>query len=399
MKLKNLLGLLLLPLSLAVADCDGDDDGNGGATNTPTNSSSGGSTALGGGGANSTGGSNAGGSSAGGNNTGGNTGGSSVGGNSAGGSGGASPGGVAYAFMAVHLDPGSFPKQGGDPAVDRPQTCWPTLVELIAAADTGGHKLTLMFTAQWGYYLDQPPCPVPDDGDFDGTYEYQGAEYGTCKTLVHAFEAHGHAIAFHHHPFDAPASWDGFTNDPSKTTHPDYLGTVAQAKAYVDPLSATGAAGVVSATTEEFPLGGGFIRFTSARGPTPYVDATDRGDLASRPCGWGEDGHPVWRLRMRSYTSSGVYSLVRDTELPQAVQDLSGTGGEPWTVGLVTHAINVYDNTMVPYEALFTKLQTLGLTLEKLETVEGYYAWTSGDPASPLPANECPPDEGLDPPT
>ena len=71
-------------------------------------------------------------------------------------------GGVGYAFMAVHLDPGSIPDDSGNPNTARPVQCWPTLIELVEAADAHDSKLTLMFTGQWGYYLREGgDCVLP----------------------------------------------------------------------------------------------------------------------------------------------------------------------------------------------------------------------------------------------
>ena len=300
--------------------------------------------------------------------------------------------GVGYAFFAIHLDPGSVPKDGGHPNTSRPEQCWPTLINLVETADTYAHKLTLMFTGQWGYYFSEAGnCVVPDGAP----YSYQGTNYDTCAALVRGFEANGHAIAFHHHPHGNPrVNWDGFSNSPIAQDSPEYLGPVSDAKDYVDALSADGAAGVISGTLEEYPLGGGGINFTSARGPTAYEDADNRGDLASRPCAWAEDNQNVWRLRMRSYTGNSVYDLVRETELTAAINDLAATFGEPWTVGFVTHAVNVFDNSMTPYVALFDALSDAGLTLETLETVERHYDWTAEDAALAGSEHLCPPNEG-----
>ena len=222
-------------------------------------------------------------------------------------------GGIQQGFFALHLDPGPVAKEGDSPSAARPKEYLDDVLRLVERGDTADHKFTLMFTGQWAHHLQSSECLLPfQEGSLPGSYAYQGEQVDSCTGLVHALEANGHEIALHHHPAGAPASWDGYSNTPP--TGPEqlnYLGTVDDLLERVGQLSANGIQGITSCTTEEFPTGEHFIRVTSARGPTAYVDGENRGDLVSTPCAWIEDGNPVWRLRMRSAKTLKIDELNR----------------------------------------------------------------------------------------
>lgn len=306
--------------------------------------------------------------------------------------------GIQYAFMAVHLDPGSIPVDpvGGGPNTSRARDYFRSLVELVLAADLGGHKLTIMFHAQWSVYVDADECMALLAGVPGGQYEYQGVGYESCHDLVRAIEANGHEIAMHHHPLTAPSSWDGFTNQTSwtadrdhdnvdETYHVDgsgpdgsdpwYLGDLDAMMAYHDSIPVGGRSNIVSATTEEYPTE---ILFSAAGGPEAYVDADTPGDLVSAPCATDFEGYWVWQIRMRSYTSPRLHDTVQ-AELPKALADFDGFGDEPWVVGFVTHAKNVGDIGIDPYQDLFDQLTSSGLTLETVNQVMGHYSYTADD--------------------
>jgi len=296
--------------------------------------------------------------------------------------------GLVYAFFAIHLDPGNSPAlpDDGGPNPSRGLEYFDDLVDLVEAADTGGHKLTLMFTAQWAAHVLSTDCALPGPPGA-GDYVYQGASHADCLDLVRAFETHGHEIAFHHHPEDAPNNWDGFTN--TAPPHPQgHLGTVDDLMDWVEQVPVGGIDTLTAGTTEEYPSTHA-LRFMSARGPTPYVNATERGDLASTPCAWSEDGNEVWRWRMRSYSND--HSLVRG-ELQAAAADLATVPG-PWTAGFITHAKDV-DGDLVEYVQLFDALSQLNLVMEGLSTVASHYDWTDEDPI-PGGTHDCPADEAL----
>ena len=297
--------------------------------------------------------------------------------------------GLRHGFFAVHLDPGANPGLAdGTPDPSRPKAHFDELSDLVEAADVHGHKLTLMFTAQWAAHMVSPLCEPPADAlPPEGAYTYASEAHSTCLSLIRAFEAQGHEIAFHHHPEVAPASWDGFSNQPGDELLPGYLGTVDALLAYVSALPAMGPEAITAGTTEEYPQGTHYLRVMSARGPTPYVGPDALGDLASRPCSWFEDGNHVWRVRMR-----GMTPTLAD-ELDRAYRDLA-EAPEAYTVGFVTHAKDV-DGALETYVALFTQLDALGLTLQGLSAAVGNYPYTQGDPASDT-AHGCPEDEALD---
>jgi len=316
--------------------------------------------------------------------------------------------GIEYAYMAVHLDPGNTPVDPvtGLPHANRPLAHLPDLTDLVVAADVGGHELTLMFTIQWAHHVLDLACTVPEDGDLDDEYEYQGTEYADCLSLIRAFEANGHEIAMHHHPQGVPAAWDGITDLESWTADRDfdgqdetyfadgggpngadpyYLGTTEFMMTFVDSIPTSGAA--TSGTTEEWPPG---LTFSAAGGPEDYVDASNPGDLVSQPCAADHDGHWVWQVRMRTYTSTLIQDQVTASELPDALVDFAGHPDAPWLVGFVTHAINVDETGIGQYEALFAQLSAAGLTLQGLRDVMDHYAETAGDPSAADASLHCP---------
>jgi hypothetical protein len=317
---------------------------------------------------------------------------------------------IARAYMAVHLDPGS-------PAVDlytgeishaRAVEALPFLAMLIAEAEARDHRLTLMFTAQWASYVQHPDCVVPDDADGDGQYEYRGLEYADCLDLMRAYEVTGHEIAMHHHPITAPATWDGYTDllsweadrdhdgadelyfaDGGGPNGPDplHLGSIAEMMLLVDGVPASGQ--VSSATSEEYPP---YVQVSAAGGPTEYVDMAEPGDLVSTPCAADFDGHGAWQVRMRSFTNNTHQDDVMIDELPRALVDVEAAPEPPYTLGFVTHAINVQETGVDQYQTLFTQLSAASLFLEPLVDVVGSYAVTSDDPGQAAPDDQCPPE-------
>ena len=298
-------------------------------------------------------------------------------------------GGIQQGFFALHLDPGPVAKEGDSPSAARPKEYLDDVLRLVERGDTADHKFTLMFTGQWAHHLQSSECLLPfQEGSLPGSYAYQGELVDSCTGLVHALEANGHEIALHHHPAGAPASWDGYSNTPP--TGPEqlnYLGTVDDLLERVGQLSANGIQGITSCTTEEFPTGEHFIRVTSARGPTAYVDGENRGDLVSTPCAWIEDGNPVWRLRMRSAKT------LKIDELEQAFTDL-GASEQRYTVGLVTHGKDIADLGLGHFEPIFARLEEQGIALRGLTHTAESYPFTAQEPQPEGPFS-CPPDEGL----
>jgi len=88
---------------------------------------------------------------------------------------------------------------------------------------------------------------------------------------------------------------------------------------YVEVLPIGGGITITSGTLEEYPSSHNLLTM-SARGSTPYVDGNDRGDLASTPCSWNEDGNDIWRFRMRSFSVNVI------DELGHAHVDLANSG-------------------------------------------------------------------------
>jgi hypothetical protein len=298
------------------------------------------------------------------------------------------PTGIRYGYLAVHLDPGGSSTAPGtsEPNPSRGIEYFANLVALVEAADIGKHKLTLMFTAQWAAHVLSPTCELPGAVD-SSLYTYRDTEVVTCLELVRAFESYGHEVSFHHHPKGVKASWDGFTNDPPPHP-PGYLGSVDDLMAWGAQIPVGGIDTVRSGTLEEDPALHS-IRFTGARGPTPYIGAEDLGDLVSQPCAWLENGNAVWRFRMRTYTKG--FADIR-AEAAAAYTDLREVPG-PWTIGFVTHAKDV-DGALGEYETLFSWLSESEIQLEGLSSVAARYDWTANTPRADGP-RACPEDEAL----
>ncbi len=298
-------------------------------------------------------------------------------------------GGIQQGFFALHLDPGPVAKEGEHPSAARPKDYLDDVLRLIERGDTADHKFTLMFTGQWAHYLHSSECLLPLQVESPpGTYVYHGEIVDSCLELVRALEANEHEIALHHHPAGAPASWDGYSNTlPTGPEQLNYLGTVDDLLELVGKLSVNGIQGITSCTTEEFPEGEHFIRVTSGRGPTPYVDGENRGDLVSTPCAWVEDGNPVWRLRMRSAKT------LKMEELDRAFADLETSEGL-YTVGLVTHGKDIADLGLAHVEKILLRLEEEGIVLRGLTHVAETYSFAKflPDTASPW---ACPADEEL----
>ena len=99
---------------------------------------------------------------------------------------------------------------------------------------------------------------------------------------------------------------------------------------------------------------------------------------------------------MRHYTTADVHEKVYGTagqpgELECAVIDYTGLQ-DTWLVGFVTHANNVADEGITPYADLFSKLSSLGLTLEPLSSIADYFPYTQLDPENAPPDKVCPPE-------
>ena len=294
---------------------------------------------------------------------------------------------VFHGYFAVHLEPGTPPTRAGQPNTARMTQYLTDLSQLVSEADVFGHKLTLMFTAQWAYGLSLDECILPDDGDGNPTRSpYQGETYESCLTLVRAWAAHGHEIAMHHHPYHVN-SWDGFANGPPKDD-PHYLGDMTAMMTFLSPLADT----FRSATSEEFPEGGGDFQFTGARGYTEYVGVHDGGDLVSKPCAWTEGEQTVWRSRMRHFTSASAQPKTL-AEVERVFDDYAEQEGQ-WTLGFVTHAKNVDETGLSGFSTLFEVLSSAGVSLKGLATVSEQYDYAR-TPADEAPESyHCGPDEG-----
>jgi len=317
--------------------------------------------------------------------------------------------GIQYAYMPIHMEPGNQPVDPvtGTINFDRPKTYFKDMVKVVEAADVYGHHLTLMFNPQWAAYIVDPSCELPLDDSPGPEYAYQGTDHSDCLSLIRAMELQGHELALHHHPLTAPSTWDGFTSAESWTADRDglpgeetyysdgsgpagadpyHLGDLDDLMAWLDQLPAAGPGHILTATTEEYP---GSVRFSAAGGYVGYMNAQNPGDLVSRPCATDFDGHWVWQLRMRLFTSDVLQNKVMVQELPKAMTDFAQASDGPYVVAFVAHARNVFQTGVQPYSDLFAKLDELGLRLERAQDVMAHYTETAGDPADAAPELMC----------
>ena len=267
---------------------------------------------------------------------------------------------------------------------------------------------------QWASFFVDATCNALLSGPAADTYAFGETRYANCLDLVRAVEASGHEIAVHHHPVDAPSTWDGFTDatmweadrdrdgvsesyfaDGGGPFGPDpyHLGDVEDMMAYLDALPAGGAGQIVSATTEEYPSS---VRYSTAGGNDPFGGDEHWGDLASVPCVATYGEHSVWQLRMRLYTSAANQGTVREVELPAALASSLVSFDRAASLGFVTHAKNVAETGVEPFEALFDTLAEAGIRTRTVATVMEGYPETADDPSDMGESWHCPPTQAHD---
>lgn len=300
-------------------------------------------------------------------------------------------------IMVVHLEPGAMPTDPitGLPNTTRASNYFRDLLSLIELADDHAHKITIMFSPQWAYFVSSSACTLPAVGA--APYEYQGTTPSDCTALFHAIEAHGHEIALHHHPLDAPSGWDGYTSlstweadrdgDGEDETYfsdgggingpdPHHIGDLDAMLATVAPLSST--LTVRTATTEEFHS---LLKFSVAGGPEPYTSPAEPGDLLSRPCVAQYGENHLWEVRMRLFTSDRAQEAVLNQEVPDAIDQLAQGETNALVFGFVTHALNVSETGLAHYQALFSLLQENNIPMRSTQSVMDAYDETQAAPA------------------
>ncbi len=315
-----------------------------------------------------------------------------------------------YAIMPIHLDPGAPARDRitGLPNTTRPESYFRYLIDITEKADEYDFKLTLMFTPQWAQYITSSACELPSGSPPTDRFEYRSETPSDCLELVHAFATHGHEIAMHHHPLDAPSGWDGYTDETNWTADRDfdgideayfadgggpngadplYLGTTADLMALVGQLQPEIDTGIVTATTEEFPDA---IYNSVAGGPEAFRDLSNPGDLLSQPCATDRHGHAVWELRMRLFTTESTRSTVLDDELDDALTAVSATTGAGWVFGFVTHASNVAETNLVQYADLFARLSEHAVQIRAVSQVMQAFERTQNAPADMVREYPCP---------
>jgi len=177
------------------------------------------------------------------------------------------------------------------------------LVVFVALADQYGHKLTLEFQPQWAEYALTHP---------------------NALAQLRSWEANGHEIAVHHHGVSHPA-WDGYTNAPGYQNRPEYRGTMENAMALLNQLTANGPPLTGDMTDEETNWPPTLIYATGGLG-------MQGGSLTSTPTTVTYHGVTATQVSNRSFVlDKGLDATLE--ELQAAVQ--AAAPGK--IVGIVTH--------------------------------------------------------------
>jgi hypothetical protein len=212
------------------------------------------------------------------------------------------------------------------------------LVEMVAAFESRGHRLTLEFQPQWAEYALAHPEALEQ---------------------VRNWEANGHEVAFHHHGLDHPA-WDGFTSDPSKARHTHYRGDMAFALSLVSQLSANGQIRTAGMTDEDTDWPAGVIYATGGQGlsgetivSTPH-NATYNGQVVT------EVAHRAYGLTQQNGPNVSLH------EIQQAIE----SAGPGQVLGLVTHPFDFAANRD-DFDALFEMVEHFDIKFAAVSAMLG----------------------------
>ena len=174
-------------------------------------------------------------------------------------------------FIAIHCDPQHAEERD-----------WNALVDLVAAADGRGQKLTIQLNPVWGSTIASVP--------------------GSLDTIA-AWVTTGHEISGHHHIWSHSGGWDGYSLEEGADEDPDYLGDMQQWLADLESILPEGTSiQTVSAKDHDFPPGVAFQ--TGGSNSTP-----DPNDAASIPTPKFLAGQLVWNLNHAALIAGGTWQI------------------------------------------------------------------------------------------
>jgi hypothetical protein len=217
-------------------------------------------------------------------------------------------------FIAIHLEPGGQPT-----TTDYPEQYWPTLIDLVEAADQFDQKLNLFFNPQWGTYILEDPEKL---------------------SLVREWESNGHLLGMHHHG-PHHGSWNGYTNQDEFMINGKYMGTMDDAMEIMNQLPINGKilAGTF-AVDEDKPYDHPDVYYSADGGL--YMEA----DIVTVPTLVEYNGHEVLELSHAIYGTGGNSAVSLDS-----VQVAIDSMNKDEVAGIVWHCKNFED--AIPYIQLF----------------------------------------------
>lgn len=228
-------------------------------------------------------------------------------------------------FLAVHHEPGPDPRSTAYAA-----RYWPSLVELVAAADAHGHRLTLLLNPQWAAFVLEDPARLAQ---------------------VRAWEGKGHEVGLHSHGPSMNA-WNGYTNQPAFRTDAGYLGGTDAMMAVMNAVPSAGRIRTAAVTDgdsdHDYPAG---ILYDVDGGASGVADLVS----TPTPVIWG--GRTMTGLRHARHGATDSPVQVGQTEIAAALDRVT----EGQVVGIVFHCFEFHDAPGV-YRSLFSFLAGEGVT-------------------------------------
>lgn len=235
------------------------------------------------------------------------------------------------AFIVVHLEPADTPTD-----LSHAADAWPSLVQLVEAADTYSIDLTLLFTPQWGEYA------LQDAGRL---------------AQVRQWEANGHELGVHHHGA-SHANPDGFTNDKDALrSSRDYRGTIDDMMAILNQLPASGQMLTGGLTDEDTDWPDGLVY--NARTSVPPSES----DVLSYPTTATYDGREVIEVMKGGFVTGHSFDLTLEQ-----VEDAAEQQADGQVLGIVFEDTGIeqhYDEIL----DLFALLQENGVTVRAVADV------------------------------
>ncbi|MBD3193235.1 MAG: hypothetical protein GF308_21555 [Candidatus Heimdallarchaeota archaeon] len=241
-------------------------------------------------------------------------------------------------FIAIHCEPGSFPK-----TTDYPEQYWLDLKEMIINANQSNVKLTLLFNPQWATYI------LNDSARLQ---------------MVRNWEANGHEIGLHHHGAHMN-SWNGYTDQAAYQSNPKYIGSIDEMMLLMNQLPLSGEIKTACVGTEE-DIDSDFPYSVPYR---TYGGSDKMEHLWSSPELTPFNNHDVLSLTHSRFSSESAEINIDHAELKEFIKDKHKNE----VIGLVWHVFD-YDNHPQEYNELFQYVTEKGiLTATVVELMESYF--------------------------